>query len=257
MSKKVSPAFIFAKGLIRFFYLKMEVVGTENLPDEPCIVAANHTQMNGPIACELYFPGSHYTWCAGEMMSMKDVPAYAFKDFWFEKPRATRWMYKILSYLIAPLSAFIFQNANTIGVYHDTRILTTFRNTLSALQDDANVIIFPEEYKPHNHILYNFQEGFIDIARFYFRKTGKALPFVPMYIAPRLKKMFIGKPICFNPENQIETERRRICDYLMDEITKIARALPEHTVIPYRNIPRKLYPTNISPEVNKHEKTSC
>ena len=30
----------------------------------------------------------------------------------------------------------------------------------------------------------------------------------------------------------------------MDEITAIAESLPEHTVVPYRNIPKKDYPTN-------------
>ena len=59
----------------------MKVIGKENLPDEPCIIVGNHTLMNGPIACELYTPGKHYTWCNGEMMHLKEVPQYAFEDF--------------------------------------------------------------------------------------------------------------------------------------------------------------------------------
>ena len=65
-----------------------------------------------------------------------------------------------------------------------------------------------------------------------------------MYIAPRLKKMYIGKGIIFNGENSIEDERKRISAYLADEITDIARKLPLHTVVPYRNIPKKYYLTN-------------
>ena len=42
----------------------------------------------------------------------------------------------------------------------------------------------------------------------------------------------------------IDAFKKRISDYLSDEITKIARELPEHTVIPYRNIPRKYYLSN-------------
>ena len=78
------------KWFVWLFYPKMEVVGAENLPDEPVLVVGNHTQMNGPIACELYFPGNRYTWCAGEMMHLKDVPAYAYKDFWSGKPEYIR-----------------------------------------------------------------------------------------------------------------------------------------------------------------------
>ena len=50
-------------------------------------------------------------------------------------------------------------------------------------------------------------------------------------------------------DNDMSAERKRICGYLMDEITRTAQALPEHTVVPYRNVPRKFYPSNKSPEV--------
>ena len=53
---KFSSLYKIIKAAVRFFYPKMEVVGAENLPDEPAIIVGNHTQMNGPIACELYFP---------------------------------------------------------------------------------------------------------------------------------------------------------------------------------------------------------
>ena len=55
--KKISPVYKVIKWLIKVFYPKIEVVGVENLPQEPVMVVANHTQMNGPICCELYFPG--------------------------------------------------------------------------------------------------------------------------------------------------------------------------------------------------------
>ena len=47
--------------LVWVFYPKITVGGMENLPDEACIVVGNHTQMNGPIVGELYFPGDNYT----------------------------------------------------------------------------------------------------------------------------------------------------------------------------------------------------
>ena len=251
MSKKVSPLYRVIKALVQLFYPKMEVVGTENLPDEPAIIVGNHTQMNGPIACELYFPGDRHIWCAGQMMHLKEVPAYAYQDFWSNKPKYIRWFYKLLSYIIAPLSVCVFNNANTIGVYRDNRIISTFKETVQKLQEGSSVIIFPEHNEDYNHILCNFQEKFIDIARIYHRKTGVELSFVPLYIAPYLKKMYIGKPICFSSSAPIKEERKRICDYLMTEITEIACNLPQHTVVPYRNIPKKYYPSNIPSEVSK------
>lgn len=232
------------KWFVWLFSPKFKVEGSENLPDEATLIVGNHSQMYGPIACEFYAPGKHYTWCAGEMMSIKTVPKYAFTDFWSQKPRWTHPFYKFLSVIIAPLASLIFNNANTIGVFRDTRILSTFKATVNRLKEEANVVVFPEHDVKNNNIIYDFQDRFIDIAKLYHKKTGKALSFAPMYIAPKLKTMYIGKPTAFNPDLPMEEERERICKYLMEEITLIARRLPLHTVVPYRNIPKRLYPKN-------------
>lgn len=256
MMKKLSAACYRAvKAVIRAFYPRMEVLGLEKLPEEPCIIVSNHAQMNGPIACELYFPGRRYTWCAAQMMHIKEVPGYAFEDFWSFKPRRVQWFYRLASYVIAPLSVLIFNNANTIAVRRDMRIMSTFRETVARLGEGANVVIFPEENRKHNNIIYGFQSGFISVAHMYYRKTGRQLCFVPMYIAPKLKRMVLGEPVRFQSGAPIEAEKERICTAMMDQITSLARALPRHTVIPYRNIPRRYYPCNLAEEVeNKAEK---
>ena len=94
---------------------------------------------------------------------------------------------------------------------------------------------------PKNNILFEFQESFPDIAKLYKKRTGNNLTFYPLYIAPELRKAYIGDGIEYNPENSTAEERIRIRNYLSEEITNIARALPQHTVIPYRNMPKKYY----------------
>lgn len=242
--KKGAGLYADIKWAVKTCYPKIEAVGVENLPDEPVILVGNHCQMNGPIISELYIPGDHRTWCAGEMMHLKEVPDYAFRDFWSQKPGWLRPFFKALSYIIAPLSVCVFNNARTVGVYHDTRILSTFKNTVKLLQEGSSIVIFPEHDAPHNHIVRDFQDKFVDVARLYYKKTGRELAFVPVYIAPRLKKCCFGTPIRFRADCPIEEERKRICGELMDAVTAIAQALPEHTVVPYRKFPGQPYPTS-------------
>ena len=257
MKKKISHAiYRFIKWLVWLFYPKMKVEGLENLPQEPSLVVANHSQLHGPVACELYFPGNRYTWCAGQMMHLKDVPAYAYEDFWSGKPKWQRPFWKLLSYLIAPLSVCIFTNANTIGVYRDSRIISTFKNTVKTLQSGAHVVVFPECYTPYSNICNGFQENFVEIAKLYYKRTGKALRFVPMYIAPNLKTMYLEKPVTFDPDAPIAEEKKRICQYLMETITQKGRSLPLHTVVPYPNIPKRDYPKNKCEDMS-HETTGC
>ncbi|MBQ7358930.1 MAG: 1-acyl-sn-glycerol-3-phosphate acyltransferase [Lachnospiraceae bacterium] len=241
--------------VVKLIYPKNEVVGLENLPAEPCIIVANHCQIYGPVTGILYLPSNCWFWGAGELLSLKTAAKYAYKDFWSKKPRYIRWLYKQLSYIAGPLLYYIFHNVNMIGVYHDKRLMSTLKDTGKVLERGGNVVIFPECYTEHNHIVHEFQGGFVDVARLYAQKTGKEISFVPVYFAPTLKKVLIGKPTKYQADRVRTVERDRICNYLMDEITKMAEALPLHTVVPYPNISKKDYPmSRISEAAN--EKTS-
>ena len=243
--------------IVKIVYPKISIEGLENLPDGACLLVGNHSQMHGPIIGELYIPGPHATWCAGEMMKLKEVPAYAYKGFWSLKPGYIRWFYKILSYIIAPISVCIFNNAETIAVYHDSRLVNTFRETVLALSEGHKVTIFPEHAKAHNHIINEFQPGFVDIVRMYRKKYGMDIPIVPVYIAPKLRKIYIGKALYSDSSADKAEERQRLCTELMNAVTEIAESLPNHTVVPYLNISRKNYPKNkIIEDPYKNEKAS-
>ena len=230
--------------IVRRFSPKYTLSGTENLPDEPCMLVGNHCQMYGPIAAELYMPRKRYTWCVAQMMNRKEVPAYAFQDFWSMKPKALHWFYHLLSHVIAPLAEYVFNHANTIPVYHDARVITTFRLSIQRLQEGADIVIFPESYDPYSGIIWKFHEHFADVAKLYCSRTGETVCFVPMYTAPKLKQICFGAPVRYCPENPADEERTRICTYLMDSITALAAALPPHRVVPYPNMSKKQYPMN-------------
>ena len=230
--------------LVMFFSPKYRLYGTENLPSEPCVIVGNHCQLYGPVASELYMPRSHYIWCVGEMLNRKEIPAYAFQDFWSMKPKPLHWFYRLLSHLIARPAAYLLSHAHTIPVYRDTRVMTTFRQSVEKLNAGADIVIFPEKNEPYNNIICQFQEHFSDLARIWYRKTETALCFVPMYIAPSLKSIYFGKSIRYSPQASGEEERAFICGALMSSITDLAVSLPEHVVVPYPNIPKKQYRLN-------------
>lgn len=245
MSQKAAElAYRAIKATARVVYPRMTCQGTERIPREPVVLVGNHSQSYGPVVGELYMPMDRRTWCVGEMMHREEVADYAFRDFWIQHPRWTHWFYKGLAHAITPLSVLIFNQAQTIPVYHDHRVITTFRQTVQTLEAGRSVLIFPEHWKTYNHILYDFQDRFIDVAKLYYRRSGKALAFVPMYIAPKLKTISFGDPVYFDPTAPMETERARIKQLLMDRITALAEAQPRHRVIPYRPGKKRDYPFN-------------
>ncbi|MBO4584103.1 MAG: 1-acyl-sn-glycerol-3-phosphate acyltransferase [Clostridia bacterium] len=242
--KKPSLAYRFVKWNVRLFYPKIKCTGVENIPQEPVVLISNHAQIHGPIAYELYAPVERYTWCNYEMMERKEIPAYAFRDFWSYKPKRTHRFYKILAHAITPLAVLIFNNADTVPVYRDRRVTHTLRRSVALLEEGKSLTIFPERDEPHNNVVYDFQEGFVDVARLYYKRTGQALKFVPCYLTPELKTISVGQPLAFDPSAPAEEERKRVCAELMERITALAEALPPHTVIPYRNVPKDQRPRN-------------
>lgn len=244
MDRKVPWHYKIVKKIVKIMSPKYELIGTDNIPEEPCVVVSNHCQVYGPVAVQFYIPRPTSTWCTYEMTELKEVPAYAYADFWSFKPKWTKWFFKILSYIIAPLAVYVFRYADIVPVYKDIRLLSTFKASIEKLNSGENVQIFPECYDEYSHIVNSFQDRFVDLAKLYYVKTNKKLSFVPMYLSPKLKKIVYGKPIEYNPDNKVEEERSRICKYLMDEITKTATEMPLHRVVPYANMKKKDYPVN-------------
>jgi len=172
-------------------------------------------------------------------MNRKEASKYCYQDFWSHKPKIIRPIYKLLSYVAGPLFWYVMSNADAIPVYKDFRLTMTFRKTIQELNDNNHIIIFPEHREQYNEIINDFMDKYIDVAKLYYKKEGKILKFVPMYNAPLINKLIIGNPIEFNGENDINEERKRINDYLKEEITKLAKSLPRHKVIPYDNIRKR------------------
>lgn len=240
--RKKSRIFKFYEKVVSKIYGKHELIGLENLPDEACIIVGNHAQIHGPLFSAVQYPRKKFVWCIGEMFHFKGLPAYAYKDFWSHKPKWTKWFYKILSYLVTPILWYVNTGADTIPVYKDRRGIVTFKRSIEGLKDGADIIIFPECADAYNHVVNEFQDKFVDLAKHYFKDTNKEVCFVPMYSAPLIRKVVLGKPIRFNASEPIESQRKAICEYLKEEITALAKELPEHTVVPYLNIAKKDYP---------------
>lgn len=242
MDQQPSRAYRFLRVFVRLFYKKIELVGF--LPTEPAVLVSNHCQMNGPLAAELYLPASTRIWCAAELMNCREVPGYAYRDFWSQKPGYSRWFYKLLSYAIVPLAVCLFRNARTVPVYHDSRALTAFKESVRRLERGEQIVIFPEHDEPYDNIVNGFQRSFVDLGRLYYRRTGKRLQFVPMYLSPKLRRWVVGQPLTYDPQNPAAQERERLSQALQAAISDLGRAQPEHTVIPYRKFPGVPYPRN-------------
>ena len=74
---KIPFLFRIIRRIIRIATPKYKLYGTENLPEEPCVIVGNHCQLYGPIGAELQLPRPHDIWCIGAMEKREEIPTYS------------------------------------------------------------------------------------------------------------------------------------------------------------------------------------
>ena len=200
-------------------------------PEEPSVFVCNHAMAYGPIAMVTYFPRPFRIWAVQEMCDRNTAAEYAYRDFWSHKK--CRWFYRLLARLTAPLLAYLMAGAQAIPVYHDSRIMTTFRLSRETLEQGRHVVLFAENRNPYSRYHNELCDGFVSLGRYVYRKTGKRLAFHAIYACKPLNTILAGEPVVYNPENPPAEERKRIARYLMESMTALAESLPAHEPVPF------------------------
>ncbi len=226
-----------------FIYKKRKVVfsdGSSN-PSEPAIFIANHSGILGPVVMQKYLKVPKKVWVTSGMTSKANSTNYFFHDMLVgrssENKKKTRKTAKLIVNLVQPL---IKKNKRFIVVNKSSKaLLNTFKESLNTLISGKSLVIFPEKHLRYGKYVHSFHQGFVDIARLYYNKTGKNISFYPVYIGNKLKTINVGEPVKFDEKLKRKEAGEKISLELQDRIEKLGASLPEHEVIPY--VPQSFY----------------
>ena len=189
--------------------------------EDPIVYLCNHGTFYGPIVGMLYCPGYVRPWTISELCIDRQeaaayVKRYTLKNVtWAEarKTRVSRWLGSMMVRLM--------QGVNSIPVFrHKPReLMSTFRQSVDALMEGANLLIFPEDPDTHpgdpgykNGRPPTLFRGFPMLAQVYYSKTGKRCRFMPMLAHAGTKTVSFGTEIVYDPDNDPIAERDRIVD---------------------------------------------
>lgn len=209
-------------------------------PKELAIYISNHCQAYGPIIYQMYWNRRSgmpvnkrpRIWATSELVRFKE--AYKFFKLVTVRRSKRKRLWKFLSAILSPIAVFIFRGGEVIPVYRSDKISITHQKSVDTLREGRDVIVLPENPTRKNDIIHYFNIGFVDVAKKAYEELGIIVPFYPMYLAPNLKRIQVGKPIYYNPNNDQYEERVRIINYLEDAVTELGRSLPEHKVIYFK-----------------------
>ncbi len=189
--------------------------------DDPIVYLCNHGQMYGPIVGMLYCPGFVRPWTISELcMDSQEATAYVkrytLKNFDWPDDRKNR-----VAGFLAKRVLRLMQKVQSIPVFrHKPReLMNTFRQSVEALQQGANLLIFPEDpdtdsnspgYKSGRPP--TLFRGFPMLAQVYYNRTGKRCRFMPVLCYQDGRTVSFGTEIRYNPDNDPIAERDRIVD---------------------------------------------
>jgi hypothetical protein len=214
----------FIVGIIDLFLWGGRLVGEENLPRRgPAVFIANHLDATGPIAAACSIPLRFHPWVIADMMDKDLAPIWLQSDFVERqlhlKPPISRWVARALCRISVPL----FYSLGCIPVYANDyeRMRETLEMSMDVLREGKFLLVFPEDYRlPKDSVtkMQPFQHSFVRLGERYYAETGERLEFYPLTILGT-GNLVVGKPVVFNPLNQVGVERRRLKQLMEDTIT--------------------------------------
>ena len=213
-----------------FFFHRIR--GRENVPNDPdrvMIFVCNHGEVYGPIVTNLYVPFSFRPWVINEMMDVNAIASRCAEGTFTLWGFPEKWRMPIAR-AVAPMMAWIMRSVDAIPVYYQepAKLRKTFRDSIAAMEAGDNILLFPEnsDDTPDHHYkvsgVSHFFTGFTMLGPMYYRKTGKRAIFVPIYADKKKRVLTFGIPTEYDPDNEPEAERDRLCEYLRGEMLKFA-----------------------------------
>jgi len=205
-------------------FIRCKVVGKKNVSktDEARVFVTNHYEIYGPIAIFLRFPYKFRPWIIDKMMSPESVEQQMGLGIYSKFPKYPMWLKKIVVKALKNIVVYtLSKRAKGIPVYRDNprANIKTMQESVKTLEKGKNIVIFPEETYVEEGVG-EFLTGFEHLAKYYHQKTGKKITFYPVFISQIGKKMFIEKPIVYNPDNDPNEEKIKITNYLHDTMVE-------------------------------------
>lgn len=201
--------------LLRICTPRMTTVWEEEPEEGAAVFCPNHAGALGPLEMCVHFPLREKLrpWMNAGMMSARETPAYVRQDYWwkpgsFWEPVLTRTLPYVAAAIIPP----VLRSVPGVPVYHDVRVIKTFRKSIQYLKQGDHLVIFPEQPDGFGSHSPKLNSGFLQIAPMAYRQLGLTLKFYPVHIDCKERVFHVGPPVAYDPEVPLPRQTPRIME---------------------------------------------
>ena len=218
------PGFRLLKKIMRLFIKPSKFCYLGEKLGERGIVLSNHVDSSAPLAFELYGPKNIRFWGAYQMNSgLIKLYKYQTKVYYHEKKHWNLFLARLFCLIASPLTYIFYRGLRLINTYPDARLRRTLNESIEAINDGYNVIIFPENSeKGYLDELEGFHAGFMLLVNLCMKK-GIDVPVYVSYYKKSEKTYIIDKPIMLSKLLESGEEKEIIAERLCKRCNELGK----------------------------------
>ncbi|MDD2459402.1 MAG: hypothetical protein PHQ83_12940 [Eubacteriales bacterium] len=164
---------------------------------EPAVYVVHHQNLKGPLLSMAWFPVAVRPWVLNVFFSQRACFDQYYHYTFTQRLKIPKVLAAILAWPLSFIIAGVMHSMLAIPVHRETAaVITTFRESLAALSAGESLLLAPDiDYADDRTEVGDLYDGFLDLERFYHRKTGHHLPFIPMQINHQNRQIVCGEPL--------------------------------------------------------------
>ena len=180
------------------------------------VILSNHEGTDAPMSIEIWNDAPTRMWGAHEMNSgLINMYKYQTRVYYHEKKHWNLHLARLFCLIASPLTLLFYSGLNLISTYRDNRFLKTLRESVSAIEEGQNIVIFPEDStNGYLEELEGFHAGFVLLCESCLKK-GIDVPVYVTYFQKNTLTYVVDAPIKYSAISQkYGGDKKKIADAL-------------------------------------------
>ncbi|MBQ9728319.1 MAG: hypothetical protein IJV85_01860 [Clostridia bacterium] len=188
------------------------------------IILSNHEGTDAPMSLEIWCDVPMRMWGAHEMNSgLIKMYKYQTRVYYHERKGWNLHLARLFCLIATPLTNLFYKGLNLISTYRDGRFLKTLRESVSALKEGQNVVIFPENAtNGYLEELEDFWLGFTMLGETCLKK-GMDIPVYVTYFKKKDLQYVVDAPIKYSDLMQGGASREEIAKRLLNRCNELGK----------------------------------
>lgn len=171
----------FARLLLRTFSRRYEA--KVDAPETPAVYVCRHLNMHGPYTTLKWLPFQVHPFSLNVFFS-DETAIRQYREYTFSVRRGKPVRkFSLQAWITGKVTVRLLRSFQAIPVYRDSQAIRTMRQALKYLERGDSLIVWPDmRYTETYEQPCEIYSGFLYLGELYKAKTGKELPFIPLYV---------------------------------------------------------------------------